>query len=135
MRLLIWIVLYAPAVAVAAWLFDDIYFDGPTSGSEEWQQKIIPLLLVALIMGAVSSFVKPIVTLLSLPFIVVTIGLFLFVINALMLMFTEWLADLVGIGFHVDGFWTAVWGSIVITLVTWGIGAVIDEPAKATRGV
>ena len=50
------------------------------------------------------------VKLLSLPFIVLTIGLFLLVINALMLMLTAWIADLVGIGFHVDGFWNALLG-------------------------
>ena len=56
-------------------------------------------------MGLVSVFVEPVVKLLSLPFIVLTIGLFLLVINALMLMLTAWIAGLLDIGFHVDGFW------------------------------
>jgi putative membrane protein len=69
-----------------------------------------------------------VVKLLSLPFILVTIGLFLLVINALMLLLTEWIADLVGIGFHVDGFWNALLGSIIITLVTGFIDvAVLDD--------
>ena len=68
------------------------------------------------------------VKLLSLPFILLTIGLFLLVINALMLLLTEWIADLVGIGFHVDGFWNALLGSIIITLVTGFIDvAVLDD--------
>jgi putative membrane protein len=73
----------------------------------------------------VSSFVKPIVTFFSIPFIILTLGLFLLVINALMLMFTAWIAGVLDIGFHVNGFWNAVLGSIVITLVNWGIGATL----------
>ena len=92
--------------------------------------RLIPLLLVALILGLVSALVKPIVTFFSIPFILLTLGLFLLVINALMLMFTAWIAGVVGIGFHVDGFWAAVLGSIVITLVNWAIDlTVLKEDA------
>jgi putative membrane protein len=59
------------------------------------------------------------VTLLSLPFIILTLGLLVFFINALMLMLTSWVAGLVGLEFHVDGFWTAVLGAIVVTVATW----------------
>ena len=66
--------------------------------------------------------------LLSLPFIILTLGLFLLVINALMLMLTGWIAGQADLGFHVDGFWTALLGSIVITLVTGFIDlVVVDE--------
>ena len=80
---------------------------------------------MALILGVVSSFVKPIVTFFSIPFIILTIGLFLLVINALMLMLTGWIAGLFDIGFHVDGFWAAVLGSIVITIVNWAIDVTV----------
>ena len=76
-------------------------------------------------MGVVSAFVKPVVTFFSIPFIILTIGLFLLVINALMLMLTAWIAGGIGIGFHVDGFWTALGGSIVITLVGWALEATV----------
>ena len=125
MRFLSWLLATAAAVAVAAWLVDGIYFTGPSSGWDEVRHKLVPLLLVALILGVVSSFVKPIVTFFSIPFIILTLGLFLLVINALMLMFTAWIAGVLDIGFHVNGFWNAVLGSIVITLVNWGIGATI----------
>ena len=62
---------------------------------------------------------KPILQILSIPFIIITLGLFLLVINACMLLLTSWLAEQFDIGFHVDGFWTAVGGAIVITIVTW----------------
>jgi putative membrane protein len=124
-RFVTWLLSTAAALAVATWLIDGIYFTGPTSGMAEVRHKLLPLLLVALILGVVSSFVKPVVTFFSIPFIVLTIGLFLLVINALMLMLTAWIAGGVGIGFHVDGFWTALWGSIVITVVNWFIDIAI----------
>jgi putative membrane protein len=128
-RLLAWLLTNAPAVAVAAWLLDGIRFDGPSSPfGDELQEKILPLLLVALILGLVTSFVEPVVKILSIPFIIVTIGLFLLVINALMLLLTAWIAGQVGLGFHVDGFWNALVGSIIITLVTGFIDvAVLDD--------
>ena len=127
MRFVTWLLSTAAAVAVATWLFGGIFFTGPSAGSAEIQHKILPLLLVALILGAVSSFVKPVITFFSIPFIIVTLGLFLLVINALMLMLTAWIAGQVGIGFHVEGFWTAVGGSLVITLVNTFIDVAVLE--------
>jgi putative membrane protein len=118
-RFVTWLLSTAAALAVATWLIDGIYLTGPTSGMAEVRHKLLPLLLVALILGVVSSFVKPVVTFFSIPFILLTIGLFLLVINALMLLLTAWIAGGIGIGFHVDGFWAALWGSIVITVVNW----------------
>jgi putative membrane protein len=118
-RFLSWLVTTALALAVATLLIDGIYFDGPVHGQEEIRHKLVPLLLVALILGVVTSFVKPILTILSIPFIIVTLGLFLVVINAAMLKLTSWLADKLDIGFHVEGFWPAVGGAVVITVVTW----------------
>jgi putative membrane protein len=112
---------------VATWLFNGIYFTGPHSGSEEFKHKILPLLLVSLIMGFVSSFVRPVVTFFSIPFIVFTLGLFLLVINALMLMLTGWLSKQLTLGFRVDGFWTAVLGGIVIMIATWVLEAVFPD--------
>ena len=103
----------------------------PRPGRPRVADKLLPLLLVALILGSSTSFVKPIVKLLSIPFIIITLGLFLLVINALMLLLTGWLAGHLDIGFHVDGFWTAVGGAIVITLVTW----VLDRPRSVIRSL
>ena len=125
MRVLAWVISNAIAIAVAAWLFEGIWFSGPTSGQSELTEKIVPLLIVSLIMGVVTAFVKPVLTILSIPFIILTFGLFLFVVNALMLMFVAWIADVFGIGFHVDGFWTAVGGAIVITVVGWVVDGVL----------
>jgi putative membrane protein len=118
-KLISWLVGHTAALAVAAWLVPGVRFDGPTTGVAEWEEKAVPVLLVALILGLVSATVEPVVKLLSLPFIILTIGLFLLVINAFMLMLTAWLAGVFDIGFHVDSFWpAAVLGAILITLVT-----------------
>lgn len=125
MRFVTWLLTNALALAAATQLLGGISFEGPTSGQAELQEKWLPLLIVAAILGVVSSTVEPIVKLLSLPFIVLTIGLFLLVINALMLMLTGWIAGKFDIGFHVDGFWPAFWGALVITLVTGFINVAI----------
>jgi len=127
MRFLTWLVTTAVAVAVATLIIKGIYFTGPAHGQEEIKHKLVPLLLVALILGVVTSFVKPVLTILSIPFIIVTLGLFLLVINAALLKLTSWFADKLDIGFHVEGFWPAVGGAIVITVVTWIVDGVIGE--------
>ncbi len=125
MRFLLRVLVSAAALAVAAWLIDGIYFDGPSHGMDEVKEKILPLLLVALILSLINSFVRPILTILSIPFIIVTLGLFLLVINAGMLLLTSWLADALDVGFTVTGFWPAVGGAIVITVVTWILDAFV----------
>ena len=122
MRFVTWLLTNAAAVAVAAWLLDGIRVAG-----DRWQDKIVPLLAAALILGLVTVFVEPVVKFLSLPFIVLTVGLFLLVINAAMLLLTAAIADGLDIGFTVDGFWTAVLGALVITVVTGFIDIAVDD--------
>ena len=122
MRFLTWWLTTAAGVAVAAWLLDGISFDGT-----DWQEKELPLLGVALILGLVTTFIKPVITVLSLPFILLTLGLLLLVINALRLLLTARLADAFDLGFTVDGFGAAVLGSVVITIATWAIAQVVGE--------
>jgi putative membrane protein len=121
-RFLIWVVVNALALGAAAWLLDGIRVTGATT-----EDQVITLVLVALIFGVVNAVVEPIVKLLSLPFIILTLGLFLFVINAGMLLLTGWLAQQFDLGFVVDGFWTAVLGGIIITLATWILEAVLPD--------
>ena len=127
MRIVTWLITNAVALAVATWLVGGIYFDGPTSGMDEVKQKLLPLLIVALVLGLVSSFVKPIVTFFAFPFILLTLGLLLLVINAAMLGLTAWILGPTGVGFPVDGFWAAVLGGIIISIVGWGVDRVWPE--------
>ena len=87
-------------------------------------EKIIPgihcqsagaLLGASLLLGIVNAFVRPILLLLSIPFIIVTMGFFILVVNALMLMLVAQIVP----SFSVDGFWNAFFGSMVISLVSW----------------
>jgi putative membrane protein len=111
-----WLAVNAVALAVVLWLIPGIYLEGPTHGWEEIRHKLIPLLIVALILGVVSMLIKPVLTLLSLPLIILTLGLFLLVLNAAMLGLTAWLLGPTSIGFHVTGFWPAVWGGVIFAI-------------------
>ena len=124
MRLLIWLVTNTLAVGAAAWLLPGIRFTEPGGLEENWPT----LLAVGVILGLVSSLVKPVVTVLSIPFIILTLGLFLWIINALMLELTAWLAGQLDLGFRVgDFFWQALLGALVITLVSWAVSTVVDD--------
>ena len=122
MRFVVWIVVNVLALGAATWLFDGITVTGDTRND-----RILTLVVVGVIFGAITSFVKPVVKLLSLPFIVLTLGLFLLVINALMLLLTSKVADTFGLGFHVDGCWTAVFGSIVISIASMIVEAILPD--------
>ncbi|MBN1279100.1 MAG: phage holin family protein [Chlorobium sp.] len=78
-------------------------------------------IVVALVLGFVNAILKPLMIFFSIPFIIVTFGLFLLVINALMLQLSAALVD----GFSVDGFWWAVAGSIAISFISWVLSAVL----------
>jgi putative membrane protein len=126
-RILGWLLGHVVALAVATWLLEGIRFTGPTHGAAEIRHKLLPLVAVAVILGLVSMLVKPILTVLSIPFIVVTLGLFLLAINAAMLLLTGWLAGRLGLGFEVAGFWPAVGGAIIITIVGWFMRRLVDD--------
>jgi putative membrane protein len=119
MRFLIWVTVNALALAAATALLDGIRVTG--------DNEVLTMIGVALIFGLVNAVVAPIVKLISLPFILLTLGLLIFVINALMLLLTEWLANEFGLGFHVDGFWTAVLGAIVISIAGWVLEVVLPD--------
>ncbi|PWI16642.1 hypothetical protein DI272_22615 [Streptomyces sp. Act143] len=112
----------AGALAVAVWLLDKITLTGDSTG-----KKAGTLILVALIFGVVNFLVKPIVKLFSLPLLILTLGLFTLVVNALMLLLTSWLADKVDLSFHVEGFWTAVLGGLIISIVSWALHVILPD--------
>jgi putative membrane protein len=79
----------------------------------------VTLGIVALIFGVINAVIRPIVILLSLPLEILTLGLFTFVINALMLLLTSGIAHRLHLGFRVDGFWPAFVGALVISVVSF----------------
>lgn len=118
MRLLLRLLINAVALWVAVKFIPGISFTGNP----------VLLLVVALVFGVVNTIVKPIVTLLSLPAVLLTLGIFLLVINAFMLWFTSWLSTTLGLGFHVDGFGAAFLGGIVVSLVAWALSIFLADP-------
>ena len=96
------------AVAVAVQLTD--------MRADDW----VSLIVAALLLGIINAVIRPVLLLLSLPFILVTLGFFILVVNALML----WIVGKLVHGFHVEGFWTAFFGAIIIGIVNWALSAV-----------
>ena len=113
MTLLLRLVGNAIALYVASTLIDGIQFGA--GGEVDFGS----LLAVTLIFGVVNAIIKPFVKLVTCPAYLVTLGLFTFVVNALMLLLTGWLADLLNVDFQVDGFGAAFLGAIVISFVSF----------------
>lgn len=109
-------ILRAAIAALGLWLatewVDGIYIDVPTT-----------LVIAAVLLGVVNAFVRPLVILLTLPFTVVTLGLFLLVVNAAMLGLVAALLP----GMQIVGFWDALWGAFIVSLVSW-IGSLVFGP-------
>jgi putative membrane protein len=112
-KLVIWVLVNAVALAVATWLLRGISL----TGADE-THRALTLLVVALIFGAINAVIRPVLKFVSFPLIILTLGLLIFLINALMLMLTGYVATRLGFGFHVHGFWTALVGGIIIMVAT-----------------
>jgi putative membrane protein len=88
-----------------------------------------PILLVAAVFGIVNALIRPVMLLLSLPLLILTLGLFTLVVNALMLMLTAWLVD----ALTVAGFWPALWGSLLISIVSFLFSILLPDRKGAKR--
>jgi putative membrane protein len=108
------------SLLVADWIFDNV-----TIG--HWW----PIILGAAVLGIANTIVKPILTLLTLPLVIITLGLFYFVINVLMLALAEWIAP----DFSIDGFWTYIGATIVVSIVSWAMHAIFGmfEGSKSAQ--
>jgi putative membrane protein len=113
-RILVRILVNAAALAAAAALVDGIALGQGTT-----EERVLSLLAVAVVFGLVNAIIRPIVRLLTLPLFILTLGLFTFVVNALMLLLTSWLSRQLDLVFEVDGFIPALLGALVITVVSF----------------
>jgi putative membrane protein len=110
MRMLITLLINAAALFALPYLLPSIRVAGFTTA-----------LIAALVLGLVNVLIKPILVVLTLPVTVLTLGLFIFVINALLF----WaVANFVG-GFHVAGFWSAFFGAVLYSLISWGLSTLL----------
>jgi len=125
--------LRAGFTGLALWLVTLIVPGMNFVGGDTALQKVGIIFVVAVIFGVVNALIKPIVSLLSIPLYVLTLGLFHVVVNALMLWITAWITDhTTHWGLHIDKFWwTAVWAAILLSLVGWVLGMVRGNAQRA----
>lgn len=112
MRLILRWLITAVALVAAAWLVPGIEI----SDDSGW----VAVLIMAAVFGLVNAFIRPLLTLLSCPLVLLTLGLFLLVINAFVLSMSAWIANnWFNAGFEVNGFFPALFGSIVVSVVAF----------------
>ena len=104
MRFLARLVLNGVAIIIAAWLLPGLHISGPFAG-----------LVAGVILGFVNAIVRPVLFFLTLPLTLITLGLFIFVLNAVCFGLTAWLVP----GFSVDGFGWALLGALLVSIVSW----------------
>ena len=111
MSILVSLLINAAALWAATEMVDGISFTGT-----------VPTLLgVALVFGVLNVVVRPILKLLTFPFLILTLGLFIFVLNAVMLLLTSAASNALGLGFHVEGFVPALIGALVVSIISYGL--------------
>jgi putative membrane protein len=114
----------AAAVAVAAWIVPGISVGEP--------HRVWTVVLVALVLGLVNAFIRPLLSALSCGLIVLTLGLFTLVINGLMLWLASWITvNWLGLEFVVNGFWNAVLGALIIGVVSMLVSAFVGKKRRA----
>lgn len=120
--LIIRCVIVAAALILTAYIVPGITVEG---------NGFIVVFGMAVVLGFVNAFIKPLLTFLSCGFIVLTLGLFLLVVNAVSLWLASWMAqNWFGLGFVVDGFWPAFWGSILISVISFMLSLFIKGDKK-----
>ena len=115
--------------AVALWIAA-IVVPGITlaDSSKSTSSKVLSIIVVAAIFGVINAVVKPIAHFLSFPLIFLTLGLFTFVVNALMLQILSWLSDPLNLAFHIDHFlWAAILGALVVSFVSMLINMLLPD--------
>ena len=112
MRFLLRLVLNAIAIVVAAWFVPGVHVTG-----------FAPALIAGVLLGFVNALVRPLLLILTFPFTLLTLGLFIFVVNAICFGLTAALVP----GFSLDGFFAAFLGALVVTIVSWVLSAVLPD--------
>lgn len=122
MKLIIRWAIGAFSLFVAAWMVAGIRVDGGG-----W----IVYAVMAVILGLVNAFVRPLLKLLTCPLILLTLGLFTLVVNALTMLLSAWVANnLFSVGFYIDGFWSAFWGALIVSIVSVVLNVFVKDDDK-----
>ncbi|GAA3608001.1 phage holin family protein [Kineosporia mesophila] len=113
--------------AVAIWVATAVV-PGVSVSGDGASRTALTLLVVGAIFGVVNAIIKPVVKLFSLPFYILTLGLFAFVVNAVMLELVAWLSDQLNISFTIDDFfWSAIGAAVVVTFVSMVLNLVLPD--------
>jgi len=110
MRFLARLLLNGVAIILAAYVLPGLHVDGP-----------VPALVAGIILGLVNALVRPVLFLLTLPLTLLTLGLFIFVLNAICFALTAWVVP----GFSVDGFGWALLGALMVSVVSWILNGIV----------
>ena len=123
MPILLRLLINSAALWVATRIVNGISFTGD-----------IPTLLgVALVFGVLNALLRPILMVLTIPFLIITLGLFTFVLNAVMLLITSAASNALGLGFHVDGFGSAFLGALVVSIVSFALSMFVGPSEKTKK--
>ncbi|MFI7156396.1 phage holin family protein [Micromonospora chalcea] len=122
MGFLIRLAITAVALWIATLIVPGVDVSGRNTGNN-----VLTLIVVALVFGVVNAVLKPLIKVFGCVFYLLTLGLFALVVNALLFMLTDWIAGVLKLPFHVDGFWAAFWGAIVVAVVSWLISVVVPD--------
>ena len=120
MPFLVRLLVNAAALWVATAIVPGVAYTGST----------LPFLGVALVFGVVNATLGPVAKILTFPLIILTLGVFALVINGLMLWLTSSLSEVLGLGFHVRGFWAAFFGALVVSIVSTVLSVAIRDAAR-----
>ncbi len=116
----------ALSLAVATWLMPGIVLaDGPM------QNRVLTIAVVAAIFGVVNALVKPLFVFIASPLLLLTLGLFLLVVNASLLLLTSWVCGKLGVGWYVTDFWSAVWGALLVSVVSFFLNSFVTNRGEA----
>ncbi|GHJ12110.1 MULTISPECIES: phage holin family protein [unclassified Micromonospora] len=122
MGFLIRLAITAVALWVTTLIVPGVHVTGRNGGNT-----VFTLIVVALVFGVVNAVLKPLIKVFGCVFYLLTLGLFALVVNALLFLLTDWIAGVLRLPFHVDGFWAAFWGAIVVSVVSWLISVAVPD--------
>ncbi len=123
MKIVVWLIVNVLALGAAVWIVPGITM----SNGQTLSERLLYLVVVGGLFGLLTSFIKPALQILSIPLIVLTLGIFLLVINALMLMLMSQISESLDLGLHVSGFWAAFFGGIVISIAGMALEGILPE--------
>jgi len=126
MRFLVRLLITAVALGLTFWIVDLC-----------WNGEVLPLIIIALIFGVVNALIRPLVLLLTCPLVILTLGLFVFIVNVLMLWLTIWISNRLGFGFTCvpNFFWNLIIGAVVLSIASWAVSLLVPDEleGKAPR--